>query len=133
MKLRFKEDPKEWRKHAWLAALGGAMVCSLLRWRHVLSNETWLIVLTAAAVVFLSAWIFPRLFRGYYRASIWLGFYLSMAGGRIALAIFFILFLTPLGLVQRLTGKDLLRLKRQPNATSYWNSRDGKRPMDRLF
>jgi hypothetical protein len=133
VKLRFKEDPKEWRKHAWLAALGVAVVCSVLRWRHVVSNQTWLIVLAAAAVVFLSAWAFLRLFRPYYRASTWLGFYLSMAGGRVALAIFFVLFLTPLGLMLRLMGKDLLRMKRRPNATSYWNLRSGKRSMDRLF
>jgi hypothetical protein len=133
MKLRYKEDPKEWRKHAWLAALGAAMICSVLRWRHVASNRGWLIVLAIAAVVFLTAWIFPRLFRGYYRATTWLGFYLSMAGGRVALAIFFILFLTPLGLVLRLTGKDLLRLKRRENVTSFWSSRNEKRPMDRLF
>jgi len=133
MKLKFKEDAKEWRKQAWLTALGVAVVCSILRWRQVVSNRSWLIVLGAAAVVFLSAWIYPRIFRPYYRASTWLGFYMSLAGGRVALAIFFILFLTPLALALRLTGKDLLRLKRQRNTKSYWNPRGEKRRMDRLF
>jgi hypothetical protein len=133
MRIRLKEEPKEWRKTAWLTALGVVMVSTLLRWRHVLSSQSWVVVLAAAAVAALLAWVSPRLFRGYYRASMWLGFYLSLIGGRIVLGIFFILFLTPLGLVLRFAGKDLLRLRRQPNAKTYWSPRGEQRPMDRLF
>ena len=42
MKLKFKEDPKEWRKQALLTAPGLAILSSVLHWRHVLSAQVWL-------------------------------------------------------------------------------------------
>lgn len=41
----------------------------------------------------------------------------------IILGIMFYLVITPIGLLMRLTGKDLLRLKFDRNASSYWIQR----------
>ena len=40
--------------------------------------------------------------------------------GTILLSVFFIGMMTPLGLVLRLTGKDLLKLQRDTNVSTYW-------------
>ena len=50
MKLKFKEDPKEWRKQALLTAPGLAILSSVLHWRHVLSAQVWLIILGVLTV-----------------------------------------------------------------------------------
>ena len=133
MKLKLKEDPKEWRKAALFSTLGLAILSSLLRWRRVLPAKGWIIVLVVLACVALSAWLQPRWFRGWYRFSSRLGFYISRFIGCVLLGILFFLILTPLGLLLRLLGKDLLRLKRLQNAATYWSPTKPSGPLDRLF
>jgi hypothetical protein len=133
MKLNFKEDPKEWRKSALMTALGLAILSTVLRWRHVLPANFWYAVLAALGIVVVCALLQPRWFRGYYRFSLRLGFYLSQFIGRGVLAVFFIFIVTPLGLVLRLAGKDPLQLKRPRDATTYWHQTKDCGPLDRLF
>lgn len=133
MKLRFKEDPKEWRKQAWLAALGLAVLSSVLRWRHVLTDIIWLAVLAASGVVALGAWLRPRWFRSCYRFSMRLGFAISQFIGFVALVVFFFSILMPMALLMRLAGKDPLRLKRPRDAATYWLPAKESGPLDRLF
>jgi hypothetical protein len=133
MKLKFKEDPKEWRKAAWLAALGLGIFSSLLRWRHILPARPWEVILCLLAAAALSAAIQPRLFRGFHRFSTRLSHGLTEIAGRIALAFIFIVIVTPLGWMMRMTGKDPLRLRRPPEIDSYWSKAPDKSPLDRLF
>ncbi len=133
MKPKYQEDPKEWRKSTLLSAVALAVLSSLLRWRRVLPAGVWLGVVGAMACVALLAVIQPRWFRGYYRVSAWLGFYLAQALGRVCLMLVFVLLLVPLGLVLRVMGKDLLRLKRAPTASTYWVPAKEASPLDNLF
>jgi len=54
--------------------------------------------------------------------AIGLGFLVS----QVLLAAFFFLVITPIGLVARALGKDFLRLKIDPGATTYWIPRAGE-------
>jgi hypothetical protein len=133
MKLKLKDEPKEWRKAAWMSALGLALLSSLLRWRRVLPVAAWGLVLCLLAALAVAAALRPRWFRGYYRFSAKLGFALSQMAGRIVLALLFFIVVTPLGLVLRLLGKDPLRLRRPVGAESHWSEVRGKSSLDRLF
>jgi len=105
MKLKFKEDPKEWRKSALLAALGLAILSSLLRWRKHLPQNVWLGLLALLAVAAVCALLQPRWFRGWYRLSLQLGFYSSQFIGRGVLLLVFVFAITPLGFVFRVKRK----------------------------
>jgi hypothetical protein len=133
MKLKFKEDPKEWRKQALLAAFGVALVSSALRWRKVLTPHVWLAVLAVSACLAVCSCLRPRWFRGYYRLSMRLGYASSRVIGFIALVVFFIFILTPVGLVLRIAGKDPLQLKRPSNTDTFWHSARQPNSLDRLF
>jgi hypothetical protein len=133
MKLKLKEEPKEWRKAAWMSALGMAVFSGLLRWRHVLPVAAWVLVLYALASLAVAAALRPRWFRGYYRFSARLGFAISQLAGRIVLALFFFIIVTPLGLVLRMLGKDPLRLRRPVGAESYWTEVRKKSSLDQMF
>jgi hypothetical protein len=133
MKLKLKEDPKEWRKATMLSALGLAVLSSVLRWRHILPVAGWATALVLLAGVVAGAWLWPHKFRGYYRVSSRMGFCVSQFIGHVVLGILFLLVLTPLGLALRLAGKDLLRLKRPGNPATYWNTAKESGPLDRLF
>jgi hypothetical protein len=132
MKPNLKDEPKEWRKSAVLTAVGLALLSSLLRWRHVIGNDAWLAILIGLALAALLAVLRPRWFRGYHLLSMRVGFAISQFLGRVLLAIFFVLFLTPMGWVLRLMGKDSLQLKSRKTIT-YWQQAKDSSPLDRLF
>jgi hypothetical protein len=133
MKLNYKEDPKEWRKSALLTALGLAILISLLRWRRHLPVNICLATLTLITAMAICALILPRCFRGWYRVSLWLGFYSSQFIGRCVLMVVFILIITPLGLALRLAGNDSLQLKQPRNSITYWHQANERGPLNRLF
>jgi hypothetical protein len=133
MKLNYKEDPKEWRKSALLAALGLAILSSLLCWRKHLAVKFFLAELVALGVVAIFAALQPRWFRGWYRLSLRLGFYSSQFIGRVVLLLFFIFIITPLGFLLRLAGKDSLQLKNPRDGKTYWHESKDCSPLDRLF
>jgi hypothetical protein len=133
MKLELKEEPKEWRKAAWMSTLGLALLSSLLCWRRVLPVAAWGAILGLLAALAVAAALRPRWFRGYYRFSSKLGFRITRIAGCVVLALFFFIVITPLGLVLRMFGKDPLRLRRPLGAESYWSEVRGKSSLDRLF
>lgn len=133
MKLKLKEDPKEWRKATMLSALGLGILSTLLCWRRILPVAGWRVILVLLAGAALAAFLWPQRFRGYYRVSSRLGFCITWFVGRTILAVLFFLIVTPLGLWLRLLNKDLLRLKRSPGATTYWRQTRQTSPLDRLF
>lgn len=133
MKLNLKDEPKEWRKSAWLAALGLALISSVLRWRNVLKDDIWLVILAVLATVVIAAGLQPHWFRGYHLISMRLGFAISRIVGWVLLTLVFVFVVTPLGWMLRLSGKDLLRLKRPAQTGTYWQPTKGSGPLDRLF
>lgn len=133
IQLKLKEDPKEWRKAALMSALGFAILSSVLRWRQVLGNRSWLTILLVLAAVAILSIIRPVLFRGWYRFSTKVGYHIGRTAGLVALALLFFIVVTPLGIVMRLLGKDPLRLRRPENPGGYWSPARGKSPLDRSF
>lgn len=70
----------------------------------------------------------PELLAGLNRQWMKLGILLGKVVSPIALGILFYCVITPIGLALRLAGKDPLRLKRDPAASSYWIPRDPPGP-----
>lgn len=133
MKLRLKEDSKEWRKTVMLGMIGPAVILTLLRIRRVISQPAWAGALGLIAVIICCAWARPRWFRGYYRLTTRMGFYLTQFLGRIVLGALFFAILTPFGWLLRLLGKDLLQLKPQRNAQTYWQKTKKDGSLDSMF
>jgi len=133
MKLRFKEDPKEWRKVALLGLIGPSALVGILRWRHVISNSVLIAALVLFALIALCAWARPRWFRGYYRFMTRVGFYAAKVLGTIVLAGIFFLLLTPFGWLMRLFGKDFLQLKSSGDAQTFWQTAKQDGSLDDMF
>jgi hypothetical protein len=133
MRVRLKEDPKEWRKSTLLTVLALTILSSILCWRGVLSVQGWRAMLFVLALASLTSLFFPRWFRGYYRVSTRFGFWLSLMLARIVLTGLFFIVITPLALIFRLSGKDALHLKRSSDVGTYWTSSKPTSPLDRLF
>lgn len=132
MKLKLKEDPREWLKFtAVMALVAGLIVVVLLR-RHVLSARASLGIGIALGASVIVCWRRPQWFRGFYRGGMAASFRLGQILGWVWLTLFFLFVLTPLGVALRICGKDLLGLRR-PNTGTYWNPSKTNERFDRQF
>jgi hypothetical protein len=86
------------------------------------------VALVVAALFLLAALIAPSLLGPLNRSWTRLGLALHRFTSPVALCVLLYLVITPIGLILRLSGKDTLRLRRDPCAPSYWISRDPPGP-----
>jgi hypothetical protein len=120
MRLRFSEKPAEWRNFTWSSVAAMTLMAALGAWRGVVPIGVPLAIGGVALGVAVAAALRPAWFRGFYRAGRRVGHGMGTITGGVLLTLIFCLVVLPVGLVLRLAGKDPLRLKRTPGATSYW-------------
>ena len=133
MKLKLKEEPREWLKFTGVMALAGAIVAFALHRKYVVSREVFIGMMSGLALVLAICAARPRWFRGFYRAGMTASWHVGQVMGRLLLTVLFLLHVTPLGLRLRVLGKALLELKRRPDAASYWHVAKKPGPLDRMF
>ncbi|HMO65368.1 MAG TPA: SxtJ family membrane protein [Verrucomicrobiota bacterium] len=133
MKLRLKENPRDWRVFGLSLAASLTLVLTFLAWRGALRPALAAsLALAPAALVFLAA-AAPRALRPVYRAGMRAGFALGLVMGRVLLTLLFVGVVTPLGLLLRALGKDLLRLRRPRRDDTCWQPARRRSELDRLF
>lgn len=133
MKLKLKEDSREWQKFAAVLCvlLGGVGYLAIRR--GVLPQSALFVLGGLIGLVLISSWICPRAYRGIYRGGMTVSFKLGQVMGQVLLTLLFFLILCPLGLLLRLLGKDLLRMRRGSPGESYWQAARDGRDFDRMF
>ncbi|QPJ62559.1 MAG: hypothetical protein G3M70_12025 [Candidatus Nitronauta litoralis] len=102
------------------------LAIALFIWYKSGDLKTWLLVLSA--VFGLSGAVYPSVLAPLNKLWTKLGLLMGKIVSPIVMGIIFFVVVTPMGLFMRLTGKDLLRLKFQPEANSYWIPRDPPGP-----
>ena len=134
MRLKLKEEPREWRKFAAVAAVFATGVAYLAHRRGWLP---WAGFVGAAGVVSCLlgvGLVWPRLVRPVYRGAMTASHWMGQRVGVVLLAGFFVLVLTPVALVVRWLGKDLLDIRGSPEARpSFWRPPRPEGSLDRLF
>lgn len=86
------------------------------------------VLLSIGSLLFILALIAPSALSGLNRAWMKLGLLLSKIVTPIVMGLIFFTTVTPIGLLMRLFGKDLLNVKADPNAKSYWVERSPPGP-----
>jgi hypothetical protein len=94
---------------------------SLLNWWHGGRSWPWTGGITALCLA--AALFSPAILRPFNRLWLKFGLLLHMVVNPIVMAFVFFGTVLPTGLIMRALGKDPLRLKRRPNANSYWIER----------
>jgi predicted membrane metal-binding protein len=97
-----------------------AIVGALSLWRH---GQGWHWTLPLAAVFLVVALTYPRVLGPLNRLWLKFGLLLYKVMNPIVLGLLFFVTIMPIGLVMRAMGKDFLRLKREPDAKTYWIAR----------
>jgi hypothetical protein len=81
-----------------------------------------------AALFLATAWLRPAILNPLNRIWLKFGLMLHSIVNPVVMALLFYGTVLPTGLVARAMGKDLLRLKRKPDAESYWIVREPAGP-----
>ena len=114
---QLKRGKSELRKFGLL--VGGAFAVLGLLWLlRGKAHPAWLLAPGIALVVLGAA--LPGILKPVYLVWMSLALVLGFIVSHVLLTLFFFLAITPIGIVARLTGKDFLRLKLQPDAKTYW-------------
>jgi hypothetical protein len=133
MRLKLKENPREWQKFTAVMAVLFAALSFLAYRRAWIQKEGFVLIAALLIGAVILSILFPRSFRPLYRCGMTLSFHISQIMGTILLTIFFLIVLTPIALLLRLTGKDLLALKPDPNATTFWQPAKPSNDFNRMF
>jgi hypothetical protein len=117
---KLKEEPAEWRKFAavWTAALS-LVLYKLTRNHQIAPSTSWPLEALVLALL-ATALLKPRLARTPYRWVMTATHYIGRPMSKILLSLFFLLGITPFGLIMRLLGKTPLEIHLDPKTTSYW-------------
>ena len=105
-----------------------AAVLALVAGLQLARREAALAWLIAAALFLVVAIAMPRLLLPFKRLWLKLGSVLHLVVSPIVLGILYVFSIVIVGLLTRLFGKDLLSLKRDAAATSYWIRREPPGP-----
>ena len=133
MKPKLKENPKDWLKFTIVCCVVGMLIVRALERHRVLQHDPALALFALALATLVLCIVRPAWFRGFYRAGMTVSFSIGQVVSRVLLTVLFLLVVTPLGLLLRLFGKDLLHLKRKPAGHSYWHRVDRTQNLYRQF
>jgi len=109
------------RKFGMLFAGLFGMWTGFLLWR---GSAQWPLYMSAGAVFLLSGLFLPRALRQPYRIWMLLAFTLGWITTRTILALAYWIIMTPVGLLLRMSGKDVLEARIDKTATGYWKKHE---------
>jgi hypothetical protein len=132
VRLRLRDNPREWRKFSAVAVLFGSLVSFVLWRRGWISDLVLQIALAGFALALTIALVRPAIVRPAYLVAMRFSHAIGQVMGRVLLVFSFLVILTPISLVLRLLGYDLLQLRRQ-SCESYWKPARKLSPHDRAF
>jgi len=105
------------RSFGLVMAVAFAVVTALNAWH---AGRLWPWTGGLAALFLATALLRPRVLNPLNRIWMRFGLLLHKVVNPIIMALLFFGTVWPTGLVMRMMGRDLLRLKREPQAASYW-------------
>jgi hypothetical protein len=94
---------------------------------HLAGPRWWALVL--AAIFAAVAFIRPQILRPFNRGWLALGRLVHRVVSPLVIGAIFLLVVTPIALIARLRGKDVLSLRRRPELASYWIPRPPAAPI----
>lgn len=124
MTEQFATGPREWRNFGLLFTVVFLALAGFLYWKDV---ALWWAGGIVALLCALAGVLAPRILRVPH--ALWMRFamLLGWLNTRILLTLFFILVITPVGMVMRLLRHDPLARRCDRGAASYWEAREDRK------
>jgi hypothetical protein len=92
----------------------------------LLKKRIFMVFLAISAFFAILAFLAPRLLKYIYIVSIRLAEPIGWLMSKVIFTVFFFIIVTPIGIILKIFGKDLLNLKFEKNVSSYWLKKEPK-------
>ena len=122
------KSPRALRKFGLTMAVAFGLLAALLWWRD---KDWWVYVIAVALLFGFLGVVAPRVLGPVERAWMKLAELLGAVMSRVVLTIGFFIAVTPVGLYMRLRRRDLLNLRLDPEAETYWEDVEPDGPSTR--
>ena len=129
--VNWRPDARELRRFAVAMLIGFTVLGLLSVWRGWGITTTSVVLWSAGAVLAIAAFI-PGLGRVAYLTVYLPTSIIGYVVSNVILALMFFLIITPLGILLRLMGKDVLQQRRQKNSTQ-WTPVKGVKTEDSYY
>jgi len=133
VEINWRPNRKQLQNFGIIALVASAIICLLLYLLKGIAIQWALTIFAAGLIIFLGSMISLRLTRMIYVCLVAVTFPIGLVVSFVLLAAFYFLLLAPLGLLFRLTGRDVLRRKFDPTAESYWQQRKPPERSERYY
>jgi hypothetical protein len=117
--VKWRPDARELRRFAIAMLIGFTILGLLSAWRGKGIGIPSIVLWSFGVVLAVAAFI-PRLGRMAYLAVYLPTSIIGYVVSNILLALMFLVVITPLGLILKLTGKDILQQQRRPKERTGW-------------
>ena len=133
VEINWNPEKKELREFGLIAVVVLSAASIILRFRFGVAG-IWALTPGAAGfciclITLVSAKAARIIYLGLTFAALPIGFVVSI----FLMGIFYFLVLTPIGIIFKLLGRDLLSRKFLPGAATYWSSRKNAADQERYF
>lgn len=129
--IKQKKPGKKERDFGILMAVVLTAIALLFYWRGKSAPLPYLLAI--AGFFFAAAVIYPLILNPIYR--VWMAFsaVIGWVNTRILMLVFFFVVITPIALLMRLFGRDVLKLKFSRKKNTYWVKKKRKRVLPEQY
>ncbi|MBN1846309.1 MAG: hypothetical protein JW810_11540 [Sedimentisphaerales bacterium] len=120
MEFNWKPDREELRRFGVTSLAMLVLIALVFAAGGRVSARTGLVLCAAGLVLFGLSRLSTRLIRPIYLLMVLAALPIGWVVTHLVMAVFYYLVITPIGLLFRLGGRDVLRRRYDPGATSYW-------------
>jgi len=104
------------------------ILCAIAAYFYFKMNKVLIPLFVISAIFIILAQFKPKLLHPLNFAWTYFGFVMSKVTNPLFLTLVYFTLITPMGLLLRLVGKDILRLKMNIKDKSYWIEKENTRP-----
>jgi NADH:ubiquinone oxidoreductase subunit 4 (subunit M) len=133
IEINWNPDKKELRKFGVIALVVLGVVGIVLKFVLGVSGITALLVALAGLCIFIVTLVSVRAARLVYLGLTFAGLPIGFVVSIVLMAAFYFLILTPVGLVFKIIGRDVLERKFEPGSPTYWSPRRQRSDLEKYF
>jgi hypothetical protein len=133
IEINWNPDKKELRKFGLIALVVLGVAGIVLRFLFGVTSVAALLVALAGLCIFIISLASARAARLVYLGLTFAGLPIGFVVSIVLMAVFYFLILTPVGLVFKIIGRDVLERKFEPDSSTYWSPRRQNSDRERYF
>jgi hypothetical protein len=140
--VNFRPAARQLRQFGVAGVLVFGLLGAVALWRHHIfgiglgppaAHVTGLVLCALAAICALLVLVAPRLLLGLYLALTLVGMPIGYVISHVTMAVLYYGVFTPVGLIMRLVGRDVLHRRFDRSASTYWVARQTEHSVDSYF